>query len=162
MKLLKETNELEDSDTSVYYYIEENGDNLIPAFGENDGTKTEEDISYKEISVSLKVVAENITEEVIRNEDRLIKENKSPFLKRNVILFKVVYLVTPIFTRRLIKKYTKYNYELIWKDRKQNISIHTQIGSYISALRRFILRIHFKSGKIYFLGKWYQFRKLEK
>ena len=42
--------------------------NLIPAFGDNDGTKTEADISYKEISVKMKVISENITGTVIRNE----------------------------------------------------------------------------------------------
>ena len=44
------------------------GGNLISAFGENDGTKTEADISYKEVSVMLKVTADNISGDVIRNE----------------------------------------------------------------------------------------------
>ena len=43
------------------------GGNLIPAFGSNDGTKTEKDIHYKEISVKFKVTSENIGT-VIRNE----------------------------------------------------------------------------------------------
>ena len=42
--------------------------NLIPAFGKNDGTKTESDISYKEVSVKLKVVSEDVTGTIIRNE----------------------------------------------------------------------------------------------
>ena len=42
--------------------------NLIPAFGTNDGTKTEDDISYKEVSVKLKVISDNVSGEVIRNE----------------------------------------------------------------------------------------------
>ena len=42
--------------------------NLIKAFGENDGTKTENDISYKEVSVRLKVVAEDKAGNIIRNE----------------------------------------------------------------------------------------------
>ena len=42
--------------------------NLIEAFGRNDGTKTEEDIHYKEVSVKLKVVSDNITGTIIRNE----------------------------------------------------------------------------------------------
>ena len=43
------------------------GGNLIPAFGKNDGTKTENDISYKEVSVKLKVTS-NATGTTIRNE----------------------------------------------------------------------------------------------
>ena len=42
--------------------------NLIPAFGSNDGTKTEEDISYKEVSVKLKVISDDVTGSIIRNE----------------------------------------------------------------------------------------------
>lgn len=42
--------------------------NLIKSFGSNDGTKTEKDISYKEISVKLKVISENVTGTIIRNE----------------------------------------------------------------------------------------------
>ena len=42
--------------------------NLIPAFGSNDGTKTEDDISYKEVSVKLKVISDDVSGEVIRNE----------------------------------------------------------------------------------------------
>ena len=44
------------------------GGNLIPAFGKNDGTKTEDDISYKEISIKMKVISDNISGTVIRNE----------------------------------------------------------------------------------------------
>ena len=42
--------------------------NLIKAFGANDGTKTESDLDYKEVSVMLKVISENVTGTVIRNE----------------------------------------------------------------------------------------------
>lgn len=42
--------------------------NLIKVFGENDGIKTENDISYKEVSVRLKVVAEDKAGNIIRNE----------------------------------------------------------------------------------------------
>ena len=44
------------------------GGNVITAFGKNDGTKTEEDLSYKELSVKLKVIANNISGTTIRNE----------------------------------------------------------------------------------------------
>ncbi len=42
--------------------------NLIKAFGKNDGTKTKEDIQSKEVSIKLKVVADNVTGTIIRNE----------------------------------------------------------------------------------------------
>ena len=44
------------------------GGNLIPAFGSNDGTKTEEDLHYLEVSVKLKVISDNVSGETIRNE----------------------------------------------------------------------------------------------
>ena len=44
------------------------GANLIEAFGSNDGTKTENDIHYKEVSVKMKVISDNITGTTIRNE----------------------------------------------------------------------------------------------
>ena len=51
------------------------GENLIEAFGENDGSKTEGDISYKEISVKFKVVGENVTGETIRNEAAITEDS---------------------------------------------------------------------------------------
>lgn len=48
--------------------------NLIKAFGENDGTKTEKDISYKEVPVKLKVVSEDKTGNIIRNEACISKD----------------------------------------------------------------------------------------
>ena len=57
---------------STDYLSKENegtpGSNLIEAFGKNDGTKTEDDLSYKEVSVKFKVVADNIAGTIIRNE----------------------------------------------------------------------------------------------
>lgn len=44
------------------------GSNLIKAFGKNDGTKTEKDIDYKEISIMLEVISENTTGTIIKNE----------------------------------------------------------------------------------------------
>ncbi len=49
-------------------------ENLIKAFGKNDGTKTEADLSYKEISVKLKVVSDNIAGTVIRNEAEISED----------------------------------------------------------------------------------------
>ena len=51
-----------------YLSKEVNDENLIPAFGDNDGTKTEEDLHYKEVSVKFKVVSDNVTGTIIRNE----------------------------------------------------------------------------------------------
>ena len=53
------------------------GGNLIPAFGDNDGTKTEDDISYKEVSVMLKVISEDTTGTVIRNEACISEDTDS-------------------------------------------------------------------------------------
>lgn len=50
------------------------GGNLITAFGKNDGTKTENDLSYKEISVKFKVVSENTAGTVIRNEAAITED----------------------------------------------------------------------------------------
>jgi len=51
--------------------------NLIKAFGENDGTKTEKDISYKEVYVKMKVVSENTTGTIIRNEAAITEDTDS-------------------------------------------------------------------------------------
>ena len=48
--------------------------NLIPAFGSNDGTKTEDDIHYLEVSVKLKVISDNVSGEVIRNEAAITED----------------------------------------------------------------------------------------
>lgn len=50
------------------------GGNLITAFGKNDGTKTENDLAYKEISVKFKVVSENVAGTVIRNEAAITED----------------------------------------------------------------------------------------
>ena len=50
------------------------GGNLITAFGRNDGTKTEENLSYKEISVKFKVVSDDITGTIIRNEAAITED----------------------------------------------------------------------------------------
>ncbi len=51
--------------------------NLIKAFGENDGTKTEKDISYKEVYVKMKVVSEDTTGTIIRNEAAITEDTDS-------------------------------------------------------------------------------------
>lgn len=60
------------------YLSEENeptvGGNLITAFGRNDGTKTENDLHYKEIAVKFKVVSENVSGTKIRNEAAITED----------------------------------------------------------------------------------------
>ena len=50
------------------------GGNLIKAFGRNDGTKTEDDLSYKELAVKFKVVSENVTGTIIKNEAAITED----------------------------------------------------------------------------------------
>lgn len=91
---------------------------------------------------------------------RLIKENNSPFLKRNIVLFKMTYCICPTFTKNLIKKYTQYDYTFIKKDRKRNcVKTGRIIKEYIKAARKSVIRIHFKEKEVYFLGNWYRFQK---
>ena len=63
---------------STDYLSKENegtpGSNLIEGFGKNDGTKTEDDLSYKEVSVKFRVVADNIAGTVIRNEAAITED----------------------------------------------------------------------------------------
>ena len=49
-------------------------ENLIRAFGTNDGTKTANDLDYREITIKLKVIADNITKKIIRNEACISKD----------------------------------------------------------------------------------------
>ena len=49
--------------------------NLIPAFGSNDGTKTEDDIHYLEVSVKLRVISDNVSGDVIRNEAAITEDS---------------------------------------------------------------------------------------
>ena len=55
--------------------VEGDGSNLIKAFGKNDGTKTADDLSSKEIFVKMKVVSDNITGITIRNEACISKDS---------------------------------------------------------------------------------------
>lgn len=62
------------------------GGNLINAFGTNDGTKTENDLSYKELAVKFKVVSEDTTGTIIRNEAAITEdcnENGDPIDDRD-------------------------------------------------------------------------------
>ena len=71
------SNNLVESITTDYLSKESEtraGDNLIKAFGENDGTKTEEDLDYKEVSVKLKVISDDTSGEIIRNEAAITED----------------------------------------------------------------------------------------
>ncbi len=57
-----------------YLAKETSEDNLIPAFGRNDGSKTEEDLKYKEIAVKFKVVSDDTTGKIIRNEAAITED----------------------------------------------------------------------------------------
>ena len=57
-----------------YLSKEVDDENLIPAFGDNDGTKTEEDLHYKEVSVKFKVISDDVTGTTIRNEAAITED----------------------------------------------------------------------------------------
>lgn len=104
-------------------------------------------------------LSKNIEASHLYGYKELIKEERCPFLKRNLILFKNTRQVYPLFTKRLVKKYTQYDYNLIETDRRQNISRFKHFCSYVSAFRKFLLRIRLKDRRFCLLGKWYDFSK---
>ena len=55
--------------------VEGDGSNLIKAFGKNDGSKTSDDLSSKEVFVKMKVVSDNVTGITIRNEACISKDS---------------------------------------------------------------------------------------
>ena len=50
------------------------GGNLLTAFGKNDGTKQESDLKYKDIAVKFKVVSDDTTGTIIRNEAAITED----------------------------------------------------------------------------------------
>jgi len=50
----------------------------------------------------------------------LIKKEHFPFLKREIVLYRLAESNYPVFLRHLILKYTNYSYKMIQSDRKQN------------------------------------------
>ncbi len=52
-------------------------DNLIKAFGKNDGKKTNDDLKYKELAVKFRVISDNITGAEIRNEAAITEDANS-------------------------------------------------------------------------------------
>lgn len=90
----------------------------------------------------------------------LIKQDKSPFLKREITLYRSAEAFYPVFIKHLIKKYTKYDYNLIQKDVRKNARCltpaeHLKFG--FKSYRRFIYRRRRKERLICFLGNWYSY-----
>lgn len=130
----------------------------------------EEVIAYYEVGMT-KLLAENgfkwdvycplskqISNSHVYAYKKLITENKSPFLKRNILLLKHIKQTIPLFPKRLISC-TQYDYELIKLDCKCNklsINYFATLKYWMKRWRRSVLRIHFKEQKgICLFGHWY-------
>ena len=90
----------------------------------------------------------------------LIRHDKSPFLKREITLYRNAEVFYPILTKYLIKRYTKYDYNLIRNDVKKNaryITLMEHIKYGFKTYRRFIYRRRRKERLICFLGNWYSY-----
>lgn len=90
----------------------------------------------------------------------LIRHDKSPFLKREITLYRNAEVFYPILTKYLIKRYTKYDYNLIRNDVKKNaryLTIMEHIKYGFKTYRRFIYRRRRKERLICFLGNWYSY-----
>lgn len=90
----------------------------------------------------------------------LIKQDKIPFLKREITLYRSAEIFYPVLLKHLIKKYTKYNYNLIQSDVRKNARHltpveHIKFG--FKSYRRFIYRRRKKECLICFLGNWYSY-----
>ncbi len=91
---------------------------------------------------------------ILRDYKNLIKISKSPFLKRNIVLLKEPQEAYPFFLKKFLNKYTDYDYELI----KDDIAFNGQKFSllmFLSYLRRKIIKVHLKAGRICLFGKWF-------
>ena len=90
----------------------------------------------------------------------LVKKDKSPFLKREITLYRDAENFYPIFIKHLIKKYTKYDYNLIKKDINKNarkLTLSEHIKFCFKSYRRFFYRRRRKERLICFLGNWYSY-----
>ena len=90
----------------------------------------------------------------------LVKNDKSPFLKREITLYRAAESFYPVFVKDLIKKYTKYDYNFIKNDiinnaRYLTVLEHIKFG--FKSYRRFFYRRKRKERLICFLGKWYKY-----
>ncbi len=109
--------------------------------------------SYCELSK--KVPSAHITAYI-----NLIRHDKSPFLKREITLYRNAEVFYPILVKYLIKRYTKYDYNLIQNDVKKNaryLTLLEHIKYCFKTCRRFVYRRRRKERLICFLGNWYSY-----
>ena len=85
---------------------------------------------------------------------KIILEEHFPFLKRSIVLLRQQEINYPIMLKKFINKNTKYNYQLIKKDKIKN-SNKFNIFNFFTFIRKRILKFHSSENRIYILGKWY-------
>ena len=129
MRSIKKQKEKKDGinkyEIGLSIYLQENGYNLD---------------CYSEISKS-------VADSHLAQYKQLIKKERLPFLKRNIILKKEIQNVYPIGIKKIISK-TKYNYNLIKKDYNKNkveMSLWEEFYSIIKPYKRKIIRISTKN-----------------
>lgn len=98
----------------------------------------------------------------IHNYVFLIKKERSPFLKRSIALNKYPKVAYPFFLKKLITKFTTYDFNIIARDIKNNsekIPILKKIFLHSIFIRRQIIRINFKHCKICLFGHWFYLKR---
>jgi lipopolysaccharide biosynthesis protein len=91
----------------------------------------------------------------VRLWEKLIKEDKTPFIKTSVPRFKNIKIVSSLSWKRILKKHTNYNVNLIRKDLKRNrkkSDVFKEVLLTSKLVRRKIIRINFSKRKIHILG----------
>ena len=97
---------------------------------------------------------------VLSNALQIIKTEKTPFLKRNIMLYKEYKYAYPLGIKNAIKKETHYNYDLIKNDQEQNslkLNKIEHICGILKSFRRLFFRLNLKERSICLLGNWYSF-----
>ncbi len=92
----------------------------------------------------------------IRLWRKLIKEDKSPFLKTSLPRFRNTEFTTAMDWKKVLKKYTDFDINLIKKDLKRNrkaSDILKEIFLVLKHIRRKIIKIHLAENAIYLFGK---------
>lgn len=93
--------------------------------------------------------------------DVLITQNKSPFIKRSILLYKNRKLAYPVFARELIRFYTNYDYKLIETDKKTNeikLNKIKHIKLALKAVKHLIFSIRKKDKSLRILGYWHCYK----